>query len=269
MRRLIWTSRFTGRATATRWPLGRLIAPALLGALLLAVSARAAEPAARANRSGPPRGIELTRLQPDRAEFGTLPYPEESLRADVQPRGSGPGMFDTAIWYSGNQFWPDARKIVQVLPTTLPEPGAYRSSMTNLFMVTGGARTGVGLWVQVTMMYHQLDYAIPRGARTFTALAFTTDDSHGYMPDWANYSGWQDCTLTVLVDGKVAQEIAWNKVSVPMGAGALVGEIEVPLSLSAKTLTIRLQASPAIDWNKNVEVVIAEGAFSASRGPAR
>ncbi len=205
--------------------------------------------------------VALTALTPVKAEFGTLPYPDESLRPHVQPKGAEPGKFDTGAYYSGNWFWPEARKIVREAPAKLPGPKDYRSRMTDVFFVGGKPTTGVGLWVQVTMMYHQLDYAVPAGAKTFTALAFTTDDSHGYMPDWTNYTGWQDATLQALVDGVVVKEIKRNKAVVPPGSGELVGEIEVALPAGAKTISFRLQASDAIDWNKNTEVVLAEGLF--------
>jgi hypothetical protein len=205
--------------------------------------------------------VALTSLAPTKAEFGTLPYPDESLRAAVQPRGAAAGKFDTGAYYSGNWFWPEARKIVRELPGKLPEAKEYRSRMTDVFFVGGKPQTGVGLWVQVTMMYHQLDYAIPAGATKFSALAFTTDDSHGYMPDWTNYTGWQEYTVQVLVDGQVVKELTRSKAGVPMGSGELLGEIEVDLPAGAQTISFRLQASPAIDWNKNSEVVLSEGVF--------
>ncbi len=205
--------------------------------------------------------VALTSVTPVKAEFGTLPYPDESLRPHVQPRGAEAGKFDTGAYYSGNWFWPEARKIVKELPGVLPEAKDYRSRMTDVFFVGGKPKTGVGLWVQVTMMYHQLDYAIPAGAKKFSALAFTTDDSHGYMPDWTNYTGWQEYTVQVLVDGQVVKELSRNKAVVPMGSGELLGEIEVDLPAGAKMISFRLQASPAIDWNKNSEVVLSEGVF--------
>ncbi len=201
----------------------------------------------------------LTSLQPTAVEFGTLDYPDEGLRIHVQPHGAGPGKFDTGAFYSGNQHWPGATKIVKSVPWDEPTvTNKYSSRETDRFMVQGESITGVGLWVQVTMMYHWLEYRIPQGASTFTGLAYTTDDAHGYMN--RHYVGYQDFDLLAEVDGKNVYSNHFNRIAGD-NPGELIGELNISLPAGSSTIRFKLQASSHIDWNKNSEVVITEGMF--------
>jgi hypothetical protein len=71
--------------------------------------------------------------------------------------------------------------------------------------------------------------------------------------------GTADGDGVVAVCGETSPRAGDRRVVV--GSGELLGEIEVDLPAGAQTISFRLQASPAIDWNKNSEVVISEAVF--------
>ncbi|MDX2227549.1 MAG: hypothetical protein SFY92_10740 [Verrucomicrobiae bacterium] len=212
-----------------------------------------------------PNKIMLVDMDPAEAEFGTYEYPDEKLRESIQKQ-HGPGVFDTGAYISGNKHWPLAQKIVKD-SAKAPKINAedYRSNMLDRFQIQGQPLDGVGFWVQVFSMYHLYEYNIPPGAKKFEADLGVTDDSKGYMigmpggPD--AYIGWQEATFRIFIDGKQVYEFKRHKVSVPMGSGEMLDEISVNIPAGAKKIKFILESSDALDWNKNVELVLGRAAF--------
>lgn len=213
-----------------------------------------------------PVGTKLTDLEPVETEYGTYEYPDASLRETVQQKGHGPMVFDTGAYHSGNQHWPDARKIIkEVIKSEKITAENYRSKVPDVFFAGRDQITGVGLWVQVHSMYHFLEYQIPEGSKTFQASLYRTDDSKGYMNDMPGgpdaYNGWYEVTLKVLVDGKEVWKNNYKEVNVAMGTGNMLEELDIPIPMGAKKIKFLLESSGALDWNKNVELVLSEGLF--------
>lgn len=204
----------------------------------------------------------LLDLTPTAAEFGMV---KDAAGISTM---EGPGAFDTAPhgnWNNAQSFWPDKLKIVRTVDPDfeLPEDMDYSSSMTNLFGVEGECLTGVGLWSKVRNMYHWVAYAIPAGSTRFRANLYVTDDPDGWArpmspgPDHKN----QQFEFTVDVDGQEVLKSPHQRLSLVLGSGTKLADINIPLPAGAQTIRFRVLNSAWGDGNSNTELVIHDGVF--------
>jgi hypothetical protein len=202
--------------------------------------------------------VHLTDLQPVTVEYGmTNSPPEWKLQV-------GPGIIDMGSWGLHNaSFWKDARKIVKAYPPDfrLPPGEPYKSEMPNAFAVDGEPVTGVGLWAKVNCMYHWLEYAIPTGAKRFTAKFYSTDDAAGVnFHINAENPANQDINLTILVDGKQVYHRHFQRYGYVPGGGQRLDTVALDLPPDAKNIRFHLD-STSFPNNINNEIVIHDGRF--------
>ncbi len=207
--------------------------------------------------------VALTSLAPKAAEYGTRPDP------DGIQKQSGAGVIDTTPLKPHNNatwFWPKALKVVTKLPAddfALPEGKAYSSSQTDLFASEGFFVSGVGLWGRTRNMYHWVEYDVPPGAARFTGDVVITDDPFGWHAGQRDAIN-QEFEFAVLVDGEKVAGKGDRRLKQRSGSGAKLMPLDIRLPPDAKTIRFVLEITPWGSGNKNVELVITDGTFSAA-----
>ncbi|MCX7914738.1 MAG: hypothetical protein N3A53_00335 [Verrucomicrobiae bacterium] len=218
----------------------------LMGVCFIAVAAHA--------------GTPLVDLKPTKVEFGMI--------EEVGPPwglATGSGVIDLGTW-GGRQHmpWPDAQKIVaKIKPDQkLPEGQPYSSFMPDVVAIQGDFRTGVCLLAMSNGMYHWYEYAIPTGAKRFTAKLYLTDDVGGRIGHVVAGVSLvnQDVIIRISADGQQLYERHYNRMNVGMGSGELIDTVALDLPADAKTIRFYFQ-STTFPNNLHNELLIADGVF--------
>ena len=205
------------------------------------------------------RFIRLVDRKPAAVEAGSVQNPY------FKDKPHGPGKWWLGPWEPSGQaraHWPDTLKIVKTTKDlTVPEVKDYRSWNHEVFLSGGKPVTGIGLWVKAFNMYHWVEYEIPRGSRSFSALVLTSDDPGGHT--WMHQTDKaQHFIFKVLVDGKVVQEQKIGKYGLRLGSGAVIADIDLDLEATNKKIRFHLEGDlGVVDSSWNIEVLVSEGEF--------
>ncbi|MDL5055144.1 hypothetical protein [Geitlerinema calcuttense] len=198
----------------------------------------------------------LTYLEPAEVEWGSFEH-------DASVARTGQKLPNHVYeWGWGSNYpWPEGRKIVKKIPDgyTLPEGQSYNVGILDVFVVGGDFQTGVGLLTRHFNMYHQIDYDIPAGSKTFSAKIMIGDDAH--FVDWRDNNTNQQGEFVIFIDEKEVYRQAIGRLGIPRGSGETLDEVSIKIPDGAKKIRFTLESSAWGDQGAT-EIIINDGKFS-------